>query len=283
MKNLIIAAVTVFALGMTGVLNLQAGDTAQPVWQPTKLNPTLDVRWILPMPNGDLWVSTRRSGVLHSTDHGESWTAVNNGLPSPDKLLPTHIAADAQNYVYLGTKQGLYRTAKPVPLLSKPAILCVGATVNPGVGTEQSAAALPPGVKAVWDMSKAHRETTPTRERTCINGLWRWQPAEAKSEQVPAGNWGYFKVPGCWPGITDYSIFYRRVRRGRRDFQFRLLSAVSAFSAVASLCRKTARRSTLIRAGGARSSATSQRPGTSGRSRSPPIGPAAAFQSASSI
>jgi hypothetical protein len=69
---------------------------------------------------------------------------------------------------------------------------------------EQSAAPLPPGVKAVWDLSKAYRETTPTRERICINGLWRWQPAEAESQQMPAGNWGYFKVPGCWPGITDY-------------------------------------------------------------------------------
>ena len=25
-------------------------------------------------------------------------------------------------------------------------------------------------------MSKAYRETTPTSERICINGLWRWQP-----------------------------------------------------------------------------------------------------------
>ena len=64
--------------------------------------------------------------------------------------------------------------------------------------------ALPPGVKAVWDLSKAYHETTPTRERICINGLWRWQPAEAKSDQPPTGNWGYFKVPGCWPGISDY-------------------------------------------------------------------------------
>jgi hypothetical protein len=65
-------------------------------------------------------------------------------------------------------------------------------------------AALPPGVKAVWDMSKAHRDTTPTREQVCINGLWRWQPAKAGAAAVPAADWGFFKVPGCWPGITDY-------------------------------------------------------------------------------
>ncbi len=65
-------------------------------------------------------------------------------------------------------------------------------------------APLPDGVRAVWDLDKAHREATPTRERICLNGLWRWQPSEAQSAQVPAGGWGYFKVPGSWPGITDY-------------------------------------------------------------------------------
>ena len=31
---------------------------------------------------------------------------------------------------------------------------------------------LPSGVKAVWDLDLAYRETTSTRERICINGLW---------------------------------------------------------------------------------------------------------------
>ena len=68
----------------------------------------------------------------------------------------------------------------------------------------QGGAPLPAGVSAVWDVGKAHREATPTRERVCVNGLWRWQPADPKADQVPPGDWGYFKVPGCWPGITDY-------------------------------------------------------------------------------
>src|SRR5437879_4385883 len=63
---------------------------------------------------------------------------------------------------------------------------------------------LPEGVRAVWDVGKAHHEKTPTRERICLNGLWRWQPAAAKLDQVPGRSWGFFKVPGCWPGITDY-------------------------------------------------------------------------------
>ena len=76
----------------------------------------------------------------------------------------------------------------------------------------QPAAILPDGVKAVWDIGKAHHETTPTRESICINGLWQWQPAEVgsrqsavgSSEEPPTENWGWFKVPGCWPGISDY-------------------------------------------------------------------------------
>ncbi len=57
---------------------------------------------------------------------------------------------------------------------------------------------------AVWDLGSAWREMTPTRERVCLNGLWRWQPAQPADAAVPAGGWGWFKVPGPWPGITDY-------------------------------------------------------------------------------
>jgi len=78
------------------------------------------------------------------------------------------------------------------------------AAASPGRAAVDSAAPLPPGVKAVWDLGKAYRESTSTRERVCLNGLWQWQPAEAQSVQVPTGEWGWFKVPGSWPGITDY-------------------------------------------------------------------------------
>jgi hypothetical protein len=67
----------------------------------------------------------------------------------------------------------------------------------------QMPSVLPAGVTAVWDMSKAWHEGTRTRERICINGLWRWQPAQPDAAAVPAGDWGYLKVPGSWPGIDD--------------------------------------------------------------------------------
>ncbi|MGD0090355.1 MAG: hypothetical protein ABSE73_10595 [Planctomycetota bacterium] len=78
-------------------------------------------------------------------------------------------------------------------------------------GVCEDAVLLPEGVKAVWSVEKAHREATPTRERICVNGLWRFQPAPpdvrkpAPGEALPpaappTGKWGYFKVPGSWPG-----------------------------------------------------------------------------------
>ncbi len=85
------------------------------------------------------------------------------------------------------------------------AFFILAGALAPANGTAQDiAVALPAGVKAVWDIAKAEHATMPTRERICINGLWRWQPARADTAEVPVRNWGYFKVPGCWPGITDY-------------------------------------------------------------------------------
>jgi hypothetical protein len=75
---------------------------------------------------------------------------------------------------------------------------------NPHLYANDIAVELPERMRVVWDGAKAYHEKTTTRERICLNGLWRWQPASAKSDQVPVDHWGYFKVPGCWPGITDY-------------------------------------------------------------------------------
>jgi len=83
-------------------------------------------------------------------------------------------------------------------------IIALLATAISGSCQEEPAAPLPEGVKAVWHFNNAYREATPTREKICINGLWRWQPAGTSVDHVPATNWGYFKVPGSWPGITDY-------------------------------------------------------------------------------
>jgi len=84
------------------------------------------------------------------------------------------------------------------------ALLSVATTARPVRAADDFAAFLPAGVDAVWNTSEAYRETTPTRERICLNGLWRWQPTMANADTLPTNVWGYFKVPGSWPGITDY-------------------------------------------------------------------------------
>ncbi len=69
----------------------------------------------------------------------------------------------------------------------------------------QPDAVLPAGVKAVWDVTDAFRETTSTRERICINGLWRWQPAADNAAEVPAAGLGLTtRCPRRWPGTQDY-------------------------------------------------------------------------------
>jgi hypothetical protein len=71
-------------------------------------------------------------------------------------------------------------------------------------GAEGVPVPLPSGVKVVWDLSKAHRHKTATRERVCLNGLWGWQPDRQDADTVPADGWGFFKVPGFWPGDSSY-------------------------------------------------------------------------------
>jgi len=87
---------------------------------------------------------------------------------------------------------------------------------------------LPAGVKAVWDVGRAYREATATRERISLNGLWLWQPAENQADRVPAGQWGYFKVPGCWPGISDYMQKDSQTLFAHPSWQGAKLAAVTA-------------------------------------------------------
>jgi beta-galactosidase len=101
------------------------------------------------------------------------------------------------------TSLRMRRSAMPTNLAI--VIFClVFPVAAPAAGPEDFAVSLPSGVQAVWDIKQAEREATSTRERICLNGLRRWQPADAGAGKPPAGRWGYFKVPGCWPGISDY-------------------------------------------------------------------------------
>ncbi|NOY80063.1 MAG: hypothetical protein GXP31_03560 [Kiritimatiellaeota bacterium] len=66
-------------------------------------------------------------------------------------------------------------------------------------------ASLPAGVVRPWAMESAWRRANAARERVCLNGLWRFAPVatEEHAEAPPPegrGWWGWFKVPGTWPG-----------------------------------------------------------------------------------
>jgi hypothetical protein len=54
------------------------------------------------------------------------------------------------------------------PYLSMALIMCVALLTVLRPCEAQSVVNLPQDVKAVWDIGKAHRETTATRERVCL-------------------------------------------------------------------------------------------------------------------
>jgi photosystem II stability/assembly factor-like uncharacterized protein len=64
-------------------LSVDPAAFAEDVWQATKFDAKQDVRSILATPTGVIYVSTRAAGVFRSKDHGDTWTAVNDGLPAP--------------------------------------------------------------------------------------------------------------------------------------------------------------------------------------------------------
>jgi len=93
----------------------------------------------------------------------------------------------------------IQRSGMVAGALLLPEVATAGENDAPVGGTgvsELAAAPLPNGVMASWDRRLAYAEKTPTRERICLNGLWCWQPVREGGETVPAGSWGYFKVPG---------------------------------------------------------------------------------------
>jgi hypothetical protein len=55
--------------------------------------------------------------------------------------------------------------------LDRREFLRAGGLVLGGLASAEAAApnTLPSGVRAVWDLAKAHREKTSTRERVCLN------------------------------------------------------------------------------------------------------------------
>ena len=97
--------------------------------------------------------------------------------------------------------------------------------LRPDAKAGQAAA---PAYTVVWDMAKAYREATPTRERICVNGLWRWQPAGAATEVVPTDGWGYLRVPESWPGGNQRMVQARSFSTRIASWEKQDVSGVTA-------------------------------------------------------
>lgn len=53
-------------------------------------------------------------------------------------------------------------------------------------------------LQASWEIKKAQRVQSATRDRICINGLWRFQPEFHYGQAPDTRQWGYLRVPGIW-------------------------------------------------------------------------------------
>ncbi len=63
--------------------------------------------------------------------------------------------------------------------------------------------ATPPGgatEEALWTLNDAFRNTNAYRESVSLNGLWRFSPTAGEVVPPVGSGWGWFKVPGIWPG-----------------------------------------------------------------------------------
>ena len=75
---------------------------------------------------------------------------------------------------------------------------------------------LPEGAPTnVWGLDDAWRQTTPTREKICMNGLWGFLPVlsgdNIDSPPAPGNGWGWCKVPALWPAGREGSEAVQRI------------------------------------------------------------------------
>ncbi|TDP62567.1 ligand-binding sensor domain-containing diguanylate cyclase [Roseateles toxinivorans] len=84
---------------------LQCGDALSPA--------STEVSWILPMPDGRIWLATHTQGVLIVDPSGARVAALSPDASRPDRALPPDIVLglelSPQGQVFIATKRGLYR------------------------------------------------------------------------------------------------------------------------------------------------------------------------------
>jgi len=93
------------AAGNAGVFRIYKGSVKH--WMRTRIQlANSDVRALGINHNGDIFAGTFGEGVFRSTDNGESWTAVNDGLTS---LRIAAFAFNPRGVAFAGTPDGVFR------------------------------------------------------------------------------------------------------------------------------------------------------------------------------
>ena len=89
-------------------------------------------------------------------------------------------------------------------------------TGEKSVGIFNGNAPLPEGASPdVWGLDDAWRQTTPTREKISMNGLWGFRPVlpgeAVERPPAPGDSWGWCKIPAIWPSAREGDQAVQRI------------------------------------------------------------------------
>jgi ligand-binding sensor domain-containing protein len=103
-KTCTVAAATLL---LTMSLRLEGFSQQTIAWQPTTGIYGGDVRALAVNPAGHVFAGTFGGGVFRSTNNGNSWVAVNDGLMNPTVRA---LVVDASGRIFAGTPSGVFRS-----------------------------------------------------------------------------------------------------------------------------------------------------------------------------
>ena len=87
------------------ILFLQISVFAQNYWEPTNGPSGGPIEALVINSNDDIFVSCWEKGISRSTDNGENWIQINNGLTN---LLVWALAINSNDHIFAGTFGGEY-------------------------------------------------------------------------------------------------------------------------------------------------------------------------------
>jgi photosystem II stability/assembly factor-like uncharacterized protein len=88
-------------------LSANAASWAQNFWQQTGGPVGGEIKAFAVKSTGEIFAATRSGGVFRSTDNGENWMTVNNGLTNTDLNA---LAVNSSGHIFAGTPSGVFRS-----------------------------------------------------------------------------------------------------------------------------------------------------------------------------